>query len=121
MGDCGAVSARDQSPNEEILAEEAWVGAADGEHAIRLRRVTHYLRQGVTLTEVRLTEGEDGLFTIRLRMSDRAGEFQLYKQDIAEPRSYKDLGLAVATIRKEFGFLGTITLSTDRRPASAGA
>lgn len=114
-GVSGAVSVRDQSPNEENSAEEAWVRTADGEHAIRLRRVTHYLRQGVTLTEVRLTEGEDGLFTIRLRMSDRPGEFQLYKQDVAEPRTYKDLGLAVATIRKEFGFLGTIPLSTDRR------
>ena len=100
---------------EDTLGEEAWVRTADGEQAIRLRRVTHYLRQGVTLTDVRLIEGEDGLFTIRLRMSDRPGEFQLYKQDVAEPRVYKDLGLAVATIRKEFGYLGTITLSTDRR------
>jgi hypothetical protein len=114
------VAAKDaKDPPEDALGEEAWVRTADGERAIRLRRVTHYLRQGVTLTDVRLTEGEDGLFSIRLRMSDRAGEFQLYKQDVAEPRLYKDLGLAVATIRKDFGYLGTITLSTDRRPETA--
>ncbi len=82
---------------------------------IRLRSLTRYLRQGVTLTEVRLIESEEGLWTIWLRLSDRAGEFQLHKQDVAEPRVYKDLGLAVATIRKEFGYLGTIALSTERR------
>ena len=102
-------------PLEDEPAEEAWVRTADGERMIRLRSLTRYLRQGVTLTEVRLIESEEGLWTIWLRLSDRAGEFQLHKQDVAEPRVYKDLGLAVATIRKEFGYLGTITLSTERR------
>ena len=104
-----------KGPSEDDPADEAWVRTADGERMIRLRRVTHWLRQGVTISEVRLVEGQDGLFSIWLRMSDRSGEFQLYKQDAAEPRLYKDLGLAVATIRKEFNFLGTIALSTDRR------
>ena len=96
--------------------EEAWVRTADGEHMIRLRRLTTYLKQGVVLTEVRLIEGVEGLWTIWLRMSDRPGEFKLYKQDIAEPRVYKDVALAVATIRKDFKYLGTIALSTERRP-----
>jgi hypothetical protein len=110
-------ASEDRPPSPDEPGADAWVRTADGEHMIRLRRLTYYLRQGVTLTEVRLLEQEDGLFAILLRMSDRPGEYQLYKQDVGEPKLYKDLGLAVATIRREFHFFGSIILSTDRRLA----
>ena len=110
------VAASGSTTPTEVPSDEAWVRTADGEQMLRLRRLTTYLRQGVVLTEVRLVENPQGLWTIWLRLSDRPGEFKLYKQDIAEPRVYKDVALAVATIRKEFKFLGTISLSTERRP-----
>lgn len=100
---------------------EAWVRTADGEMMIRLRRLTHYLRQGAVLTDARLLEREDGLWAIWLRMSDRPGEFQLHKQDVPEPRLYKDLGLAIAMIRSDLGYYGHIGLTTDRRPTAAKA
>ena len=52
-------------------------------------------------------------------MSDRPGEFQLHKQDAAEPRLYRDLGLAIAMIRNELGYYGHIGLTTDRRAPAA--
>ena len=61
------VAASGSTTPTEVPSDEAWVRTADGEQMLRLRRLTTYLRQGVVLTEVRLVENPEGLWTIWLR------------------------------------------------------
>ena len=109
------MAAQPASKPVDDLAEEAWLRLADGERSVRLRSLSQYLKRGEQVTEVRLIEGADGLYTIWVRLTDRPGEFRVNQYDVDEPKTYKDLNLAVAAIRDDFGYLGTIALSTDRR------
>ena len=114
------MAAKPASTRQEDPADEAWVRTADGERSVRLRSLSQYIKKGGALTEVRLLEAADGLWTIWFRLSDRPGEFRLNQFDYDQPKTYKDVALAIATIRDDFGFYGTIALSTERRPAAHG-
>jgi hypothetical protein len=109
------VAAKSASTVQDESADEAWVRTADGERSVRLRSLSQYIKKGGLLTEVRLLEGADGLWTIWFRLSDRPGEFRLNQFDYDQPKTYKDVALAIATIREDFGFFGSIALSTERR------
>jgi len=109
------VAAHPASKTDEDVADEAWLRLADGERSVRLRSLSQYLKRGEAVTEVRLIEGADGLYTIWVRLSERPGEFRVNQYDVDEPKTYKDLNLAIAAIREDFAYLGTIALSTDRR------
>ena len=111
------MAAKLASTSEDDPADEAWVRTADGERSVRLRSLSQYIKKGGALTEVRLLEGEAGLWTIWVRLSDRTGEFRLNQFDSDQPKTYKDVALAIATIRDDFSFYGTIALSTERRGA----
>jgi hypothetical protein len=86
----------DQIAGDEGRSEEAWVIGANPELAIRARNVSMYLERGGSLKEVRLTESEHGDWSVWL---------------------YRDVSLAVAACRDDFGYFGPIILSTDRHPA----
>ncbi len=94
--------------------DEAWVRRADGEQALRLRALNGFLARGGAITEARLIEGEDGIWTIRVRLSGEKGDYLVNKFDSDAPRTYKDVGLAIRTIREDMRYSGTIALSTDR-------
>ena len=85
--------------------------------AIRVRNLNLYLRRGGSLKEVRLIEADDGGWTMWVRLASRPGEFRLniYKSDA--PKVYRDVSLAIACCRGEFGYFGPIILSTDRHPS----
>jgi hypothetical protein len=93
--------------------DEAWVRRADGEQALRLRALNGFLGRGGAITEARLIEGEDGIWTIRVRLTGEKGEYLVNKFDSDAPRTYKDVGLAIRTIRKDMGYAGAIVLSTE--------
>jgi hypothetical protein len=97
--------------------DEAWIQGSNAEQAIRVRNLTMLRGRGVTLLEVRLLEQLDETWTIWVRLSDRPGEFRLNLAKSDEPRTYRDVALALAAVREEFGFYGNITCSTERRPA----
>jgi hypothetical protein len=40
--------------------------------------------------------------------------------DTFQPKTYRELKLAVACCRRDFGYYGPITLSTDKTPDAAG-
>jgi hypothetical protein len=105
--------------DEDPHAEEAWIMGANPDAAIRVRNLTLYLNRGGSLKDVRLIEGEDGAWTMWVRLASRAGEFRLniYKSDA--PKVYRDVGLAIAACREDFGYFGPITLSTDKQPQGA--
>ena len=105
----------EQDPRDE----EAWIMGSHADSAIRVRNLTLYLRRGGSLKDVRLIEGEDGSWTMWVRLASRAGEYRLniYKSDA--PKVYRDVGLAVAALRDDFGYFGPIILSTDRQPEGA--
>ncbi len=113
------MAARGAGPSEDDRSDEAWIRVGDGERSIRLRSLSQHLKRGGLLTEVRLIEGSDGLWTIWFRLSDRNGEFRLNQFDADLPKAYKDVALALATIRSDFGFYGVIPCSTERRPAES--
>ena len=100
---------------EADRSDEAWIRGANDEQAIRIRSLTMILERGAVLTDVRLIENQDAIWSIWFRLSDRPGEFRLNLAKSDDPKTYKDLALAVAAIREDFGFRGTITLSTERR------
>ena len=103
---------------------ETWIVAANSEMKIRLRSLTLYLQRGGELNDIRLVEGADGTWTIWVRLKDRPGEFRLNRFQSEEPKTYKDVALAVACCRRDFGYLGAITLVTERipgKPNGAGA
>jgi hypothetical protein len=94
--------------------EEAWLRRADGEQAVRLRALNAYIAKGGSVTEARLIEGEDGIWSIRVRLSGRKGEFVVNKFDSDAPRSYKDVALAIHSIYADMAYRGAIILSTER-------
>ena len=87
--------------------------------AIRVRNLTLYLKRGGSLRDVRLIEGEDGDWTMWVRLAGRPGEHRLniYKSDA--PKTYRDVSLAVSCCRQEFNYFGPITLLTDKLPGGA--
>ena len=93
--------------------DEAWVRRADGEQAMRLRALNGFLARGGAITEARLIEGADGIWTIRVRLSGEKGEYLVNKFDSDLPRTYKDVALAIRTVRQDMGYRGAIVLSTD--------
>ncbi len=106
---------------EADRSDEAWIRTSNSDESIRIRSLTMILQRGAALTEARLIELEDETWTIWFRLSDRPGEFRLNLAKFDQPKTYKDVALAIAAIRQDFGYLGTIFLSTDRRPTPAEA
>jgi hypothetical protein len=106
--------------NEDSESDEAWIMGAHADAAIRVRNLHLYLKRGGALKEVRLVESEDGAWTVWVRLASRAGEYRLnvYKSD--QPKIYRDVGLAVAACREDFGYFGPLILSTERAPRGAG-
>ena len=94
--------------------DEAWVQAVTPDQAVRVRSLGHILQRGAHLTEARLIEAEDGTWSMLVRLSDRPGEFRLNLYKSAAPKTYKDVALAFATLRDDFGYYGPIILSTDK-------
>jgi hypothetical protein len=105
---------------EADRSDEAWIRTSNSDESIRIRSLTQILQRGAALTEARLIELEDETWTIWFRLSDRPGEFRLNLAKFDQPKTYKDVALAIAAIRQDFGYLGTIFLSTERRPAKGG-
>ena len=103
--------------------DEVWIAASNPEHAIRVRSLTAYLQGGGALKDVRLLQGEDRRWTIYVRMAHRPGEHRvnMFKSD--QPKTYRDVDLALATIRDDFGYYGPVTLITELTapPRAAGA
>jgi hypothetical protein len=95
---------------------ETWIVAANAEMKIRLRSLTLYLQRGGALNDVRLIEGADATWTMWVRLKDRPGEFRLNRFQSEHPKTYKDVALAVACCRRDFGYQGPITLITERIP-----
>lgn len=104
---------------DDVAQEEAWIMGSHADAAIRVRNLTLYLRRGGSLKDVRLIEAEDGSWTMWVRLASRAGEYRLniYKSDA--PKVYRDVALAIACCRDDFGYFGPIVLSTDRQPEGA--
>jgi hypothetical protein len=66
------------------------------------------------VTEARLVEGLDGLWTIRRRLAGRAGEVLVNRFDSDTPRTYKEATLAIKSIWKDMRYRGPIIISTER-------
>jgi hypothetical protein len=99
---------------------EAWIRTAGGDQAIRVRSLAMMLDRGAVLTEVRLVEREDQTWAIYFRVSDRPGDFRLNRVRADEPKTYRDVALAIAAIREDFHYMGPISCVTERfqaRPA----
>ena len=105
---------------EADRSDEAWIRTSNNDESTRIRSLTQILQRGAALTEARLIELEEETWTIWFRLSDRPGEFRLNLAKFDQPKTYKDVALAIAAIRQDFGYLGTIFLSTERRPAKGG-
>lgn len=103
----------------DMTSEEAWVIGSNPELAIRARNVNWFLERGGAIKEVRLTESDDGEWSVWLRLAGRAGEHRLslFKSD--EPRLYRDVARAIAMCRDDWGYFGPIILSTDKQPGGA--
>ena len=106
---------------ETETSEEAWIVGSNPEQAIRIRSLSVYLSNGGALTDVRLVEGEDERWTMFVRLINRPGEYRLnlFKSD--QPKTYRDVDLAIATVRDDFGYYGSITLATEQRPKTGKA
>lgn len=98
-----------------------WIAAHNPEHAIRVRSLTAYLQNGGGLKDVRLVQGEDRRWTIFVRLSSRAGEHRvnMFKSD--KPKTYRDVDLALACVRDDFGYYGPVTLITELTADTGGA
>jgi hypothetical protein len=94
--------------------DETWVVSATAEHKVRLRSLTLYLDRGGALTDVRLVEGEEGTWTLWVRLKDRSGEFRINQFASDQAKTYKNVALAVETCRRDFLYGGPITLVTDK-------
>lgn len=105
---------------DDETGEEAWVRSADGEHAVRLRALNAFIERGGSVTEARLIEDQAGIWTIRLRLSGRPGEYIVNRFDSDAPRAYKDVALAIASIYKDLRYTGAIILSSERDYQAAG-
>jgi hypothetical protein len=100
---------------EQEQPEDLWVqSTSNPEQQIRIRNLTVYLANGGQVTDARLVEGEDDRWTIHLRLANRPGEFRLniYRSD--QPKTYRDVRLAIETIRQEFGYAAAITVVTEK-------
>jgi hypothetical protein len=102
------------SDDGQEAAGEAWIRSADGERAVRTRVLNALLDKGGVVTEARLVEGLDGLWTIRLRLAGRSGEVLVNRFDSDTPRTYKEATLAIKSIWKDMRYRGAITISTER-------
>lgn len=100
---------------EQDGEQEAWIRLGNGEVAVRLRNLQDILKRGAVVTDARLVEDADENWTIWLRLSDRQGEFRVNQVRVDQPKTYRDVGLAVETIWNDFGYMGSITLSSERR------
>jgi hypothetical protein len=101
-------------PAADSRDDETWIVAANAELKIRLRSLTLYLQRGGALTDVRLVEGDAGTWTLWVRLKDRPGEYRINQFASHQPKTYKDVALAVETCRRDFHYGGPITLVTDR-------
>lgn len=88
--------------------------SSNPEHQIRIRNLAVYLSHGGYVTDARLVEGLDERWTMWLRLAGRPGEYRLnvYRSD--QPKAYRDVRLAIDTIRTDFGYAGAITLATEK-------
>ena len=100
---------------DDAQDDEAWIMGAHQDAAIRVRNLHSYLRRGGSLKEVRIIEGEDGGWTTWVRLASRPGEFRVNVYKAADPKVYRDVALAIAACRKDFGYYGPISLSTDKQ------
>ena len=105
--------AEKQTPNDD--ADDAWIRLPGGEMTIRVRSLTRYLEKGGRLVHARLIEDPDGLYSVWMRLADRPGEYRLNQFHADAPKTFKDVGLAIAALRNEFGYFGEIAVATDRR------
>ncbi len=96
--------------------DQVWVQLEGSDRAIRLRNLSLYQSNGGTLTDVRLVEDGDQVWTMWIRLSTRPGEYRLNQFRTDLPKTYKDVSFAIATIRDDLGYRGAITLVTDRPP-----
>lgn len=108
------------SDDGQESAGEAWIRSADGERAVRTRVLNALLDKGGVVTEARLVEGLDGLWTIRLRLAGRSGEVLVNRFDSDTPRTYKEATLAIKSIWKDMRYRGAITISTERDYSGEG-
>ena len=99
---------------EADRSDEAWIRTANSDQSVRIRSLTMILQRGATLTDVRLIEQDDETWSIWFRLSDRTGEFRLNLAKSDEAKTYRDVALAFATIREDFGYIGPITCLTER-------
>jgi hypothetical protein len=114
------VISRDMTAVAEADQDEergAWLRLDTGELAVRVRHLGDLLKRGVTVTDARLVQDAEENWTIWVRLSDRPGEYRVNQVRLDQPKTYKDLGLAVDTVWSDFGYKGTIVLSTERRRA----
>jgi hypothetical protein len=95
-------------------ADEAWVRRADGEQAIRMRLLNALMARGAQLTEVRLLEDEDGIWTIQVRLTGHKGAFIVNHFDSDEPKTYKDVNLAIRIVWADLGYKGNLLLTSER-------
>ena len=98
-------------------ADDAWLRLPGGEMSIRVRSLTRYLEKGGRVIHGRLVEDTDGLYSVWVRLADRPGEFRLNQFHADAAKTFKDVGLAIASLRNDFSYYGEIAVATDRRPA----
>jgi hypothetical protein len=102
-------------PLGDDRSDETWIRAPGGETSIRLRSLSHYLDKGGSIVDARLIEDAAGAYSVWVRLGDRPGEFRINQFQNDRPKTYRDLNLAVANLREEFGYYGNIGLQTDKR------
>jgi hypothetical protein len=107
------VAAEKRPPDDDT--DDAWIRLPGGEMSIRVRSLTNYLNKGGRLVHARLIEDTGGLYSVWMRLADRPGEFRLNQFHADAPKTFKDVALAIASLRKEFGYYGEIAVATDRR------
>ena len=100
---------------EQDSEQEAWIRLGGGELAVRVRRLQDILKRGAVVTDTRLVEDANENWTIWLRLSDRQGEYRVNQVRVDQPKTYRDVGWAVDAFWNDFGYMGTISLSSERR------
>lgn len=114
-------ASKTKDPMEDDRSDETWIRAPGGETSIRLRSLSHYLDKGGSIVDARLVEDDEGTYSVWVRLGDRPGEFRVNQFQNDRAKTYRDLNLAVATLRNEFGYAGAIAVQTDRRPIRSGS
>jgi hypothetical protein len=94
-------------------ADEAWVRGIDKDRAIRMRTLGSFIARGGRVTEARLLEGADGIWTVYVKLSGHKNEYQLNNFDTDAPKRYKDVALAIRSIWKNLHYTGAITLTSE--------